>query len=72
MWAPTWNWVLLANVLRVVAIGKDLGLLSMWNAFLPMDSLRALYQMNKDSVGVVQIMPTSPARAWLEKPGRSA
>jgi putative ABC transport system permease protein len=41
---------------RVVAIAHSLGLLSSWNCFVPIDSLRALYQLNKDSTGVVQIM----------------
>jgi ABC-type antimicrobial peptide transport system permease subunit len=31
-------------------------LLSTWNAFIPIDSLRALYQLNQDSTGVIQIM----------------
>ena len=41
---------------RVVAIAHSLGLLSTWNAFIPIDSLRALYQLNQDSTGVIQIM----------------
>lgn len=41
---------------RVVAIAHSLGLLSTWNAFIPMDSLRALYQLNQSSTGVIQIM----------------
>jgi putative ABC transport system permease protein len=41
---------------RVVAIAHSLGLLSTWNTFVPMDTLRALYQLNKDSTGVIQIM----------------
>jgi len=41
---------------RVVAIAHSLGLLSTWNAFVPIESLRALYQFNPDSTGVVQIM----------------
>jgi ABC-type lipoprotein release transport system permease subunit len=41
---------------RVVAIAHGLGLLSSWNCFVPIESLRALYQLNKDSTGVVQIM----------------
>ena len=42
--------------MRVVAIAHSLGLLSTWNAFIPIDSLRALYQLNQDSTGVIQIM----------------
>ena len=41
---------------RVVAIAHSLGLLSTWNSFIPIDSLRKLYQFNQDSTGVVQIM----------------
>src|SRR5450432_774603 len=41
---------------RVVAIAHSLGLLSTWNAFIPIESLRALYQLNQDATGVIQIM----------------
>ncbi|HZL17268.1 MAG TPA: FtsX-like permease family protein [Polyangia bacterium] len=41
---------------RVVAIAHSLGLLSTWNCFIPIESLRALYQLNQDSTGVIQIM----------------
>lgn len=41
---------------RVVAIAHSLGLLSSWNSFVPIQSLRALYQLNQDSTGVIQIM----------------
>ena len=41
---------------RVVAINHSLGLLSTWNAFIPIESLRALYQLNQDSTGVIQIL----------------
>ncbi len=41
---------------RIVAIAHSLGLLSSWNCFVPIESLRALYQLNKDSTGVIQIM----------------
>jgi putative ABC transport system permease protein len=41
---------------RVVAIAHSLGLLSTWNSFIPIESLRKLYQLNQDSTGVVQIM----------------
>jgi ABC-type lipoprotein release transport system permease subunit len=41
---------------RVVAIAHSLGLLSNWNSFLPIESLRALYQLNHESTGVIQIM----------------
>jgi ABC-type lipoprotein release transport system permease subunit len=41
---------------RVVAIARGIGLLSMWNTFIPMESLRALYQLNSNATGVIQIM----------------
>ncbi len=41
---------------RIVAIAHSLGLLSTWNSFIPIDTLRKLYQFNQDSTGVVQIM----------------
>ena len=41
---------------RVVAVARGIGLLSMWNTYVPMASLRALYQLNKTSTGVIQIM----------------
>jgi putative ABC transport system permease protein len=41
---------------RVVGIAHSLGLLSTWNTFIPIESLRALYQLNQDSTGVIQIM----------------
>jgi putative ABC transport system permease protein len=41
---------------RVVAIARGMGLLSMWNSFLPIETLRALYQLRPDATGVVQIM----------------
>jgi ABC-type lipoprotein release transport system permease subunit len=41
---------------RVAAIAKSLGLLSTWNSFVPIESLRALYQLNQDSTGVIQIL----------------
>jgi putative ABC transport system permease protein len=41
---------------RVVAIAKSIGLLSTWATFVPMDSLRALYQLKKDATGVIQIV----------------
>ncbi len=41
---------------RVAAIAHSLGLLSTWNSFIPIETLRALYQLNQDATGVVQIM----------------
>ena len=41
---------------RVVAIAKDLGLLSNWNSFVPIETLRALYQIKSDATGVIEII----------------
>ena len=41
---------------RVAAIAKSLGLLSTWNTFVPIETLRALYQLKSDATGVIQIM----------------
>ena len=41
---------------RVVAIAKSMGLLSSWNTFVPIQTLRTLYQLRPDATGVVQIM----------------
>jgi putative ABC transport system permease protein len=41
---------------RVVAIAKSLGLLSSWSTFVPIETLRTLYQLRPDATGVVQIM----------------
>ncbi|HVR60428.1 MAG TPA: FtsX-like permease family protein [Polyangia bacterium] len=41
---------------RVVAIAKDLGLLSTWNSFVPIETLRALYQIKSDATGVIEII----------------
>jgi putative ABC transport system permease protein len=41
---------------RVVAIARGIGLLSMWNTYIPMASLRTLYQLNQNATGVIQIM----------------
>ena len=63
---------------RVVAIAHSLGLLSTWNCFVPIESLRALYQLNQDSTGVVQIMLDRkdlehiPAIAGAAAPGAGA
>ena len=40
---------------RVVAIAKDVGLLSQWNVFVSQDSLRELYQLRPDVTGAIQL-----------------
>jgi putative ABC transport system permease protein len=41
---------------RVVAIARDIGLLSQWNTFISNDSLRSLYQLRPDVTGAVQLL----------------
>lgn len=38
---------------RIVAVAKNVGLLSSWNTFVPEPTLRALYQMNEDATGAL-------------------
>lgn len=40
---------------RVVAIAQDIGLLSQWNVFVASEALRQLYQLNKNTTGVLQL-----------------
>ncbi len=40
---------------RVVAIARDVGLLSKWNVYVSGETLRALYQMNPNATGVIQL-----------------
>jgi putative ABC transport system permease protein len=40
---------------RVVAIAKDVGLLSQWSVFVPTQTLRDLYQIRSDATGVLQV-----------------
>jgi putative ABC transport system permease protein len=40
---------------RVVAIAKDVGMLSQWSMFVPNRTLMALYELKPDSTGAIQI-----------------
>jgi putative ABC transport system permease protein len=40
---------------RVVAIAKDVGLMSMWNVYVPGETLRTLYQLRTDATGALHI-----------------
>jgi len=40
---------------RVAAIAKDLGVLSYFSAFMPFESLRALYQLKQGSTGAIHL-----------------
>ena len=50
---------------RVVAIAKDIGLLSKWNVYIPMQTLRALYQLNVNTTGAIQLHLRNPDQARL-------
>ncbi len=54
--APTMRGVNNTLDVRVVAIGKDMGMLSGWSTFIPNESLQELYQLNKESTGAIHIM----------------
>src|SRR5262249_5094977 len=54
--APTTRGTNNTTDVRVVAIAKSLGLLSSWQTFVPIETLRALYQLRPDATGVVQII----------------
>jgi putative ABC transport system permease protein len=40
---------------RVVAIAKDVGLLSQWNVYIPAQTLRDLYQIRPDATGAIHL-----------------
>ena len=40
---------------RVVAIAKDVGMMSMWNVFVPGETLRELYQFRADTTGALHL-----------------
>ncbi|MEP6655452.1 MAG: FtsX-like permease family protein [Myxococcales bacterium] len=40
---------------RVVAIARDIGLLSKWNVYVPAATLRALYQLNANATGAIHL-----------------
>ncbi|HEY4185157.1 MAG TPA: FtsX-like permease family protein [Polyangia bacterium] len=40
---------------RVVAIARDVGLMSKWNVFVPMVTLRALYQLSPGTTGAIHL-----------------
>ncbi len=40
---------------RIVAIAKDMGLMSKFGTFVPIDTTRALYQLRPDTTGVIQL-----------------
>ncbi len=40
---------------RIVAIARDMGLMSKFGVFVPVDTTRALYQLRPDTTGVIQL-----------------
>lgn len=65
---------------RIVAIAKDMGLLSKFGTFVPVDTTRSLYQLRPDTTGAIQLylkpqyVASAPAiaarlRATLEQAG---
>lgn len=40
---------------RIVAVAKDMGLLSKFGTFVPVETTRALYQLRPDTTGVIQL-----------------
>jgi putative ABC transport system permease protein len=40
---------------RVVGVAEDMGMLTSWNVFVPMATLRALYQMNGTTTGAILV-----------------
>jgi ABC-type lipoprotein release transport system permease subunit len=40
---------------RIVAIAQDVGLLSQWNVFVPVDTLRSVYHLRPDATGAIQV-----------------
>ena len=61
--APTTRGASNTADVRVVVIAKDIGLLSAWNAFIPSETLRQLYQLKVGTTGAVQLYLKDPAAA---------
>jgi len=40
---------------RVVAIARDVGLMSKWNVYVPIETLRALYQLSPNTTGAIHL-----------------
>lgn len=41
---------------RVVAIARDVGLMSKWNIYVPIETLRGLYQLNANATGAIHLL----------------
>ena len=55
---------------RVVAVARDIGLLSQWNMFISNDSLRTLYQLRPDVTGAIQIHVKAAVRRAARRRSR--
>jgi len=53
--APTYRGMANTADVRVAAIAKDMGALSLFNAFLPFDTLQALYQLKPGATGAIHL-----------------
>ena len=61
--APTARGVNNTADLRVVAVAKNLGILSAFTAFLPSDAVRALYRQSPSATGAIHLHLKDPSRA---------
>jgi ABC-type lipoprotein release transport system permease subunit len=59
--APTTRGASNTADVRVAAVARNIGLLSAFNAFVPAETLRRLYQLRPDTTGAVQIYLKDPA-----------
>ena len=61
--APTTRGMNNTADVRVVAIARNLGILSAWTGFLPADTLRQLYQLNANTTGALHVYLKDPGAA---------
>ncbi len=62
--APTGRGINNTADVRVAAVARNVGILSSFNAFIPNDTLRSLYQIRPGTTGAIHV--------YLKDPGRSA
>ncbi len=61
--APTTRGMSNTADVRVAVIARNLGILSSFNAFLPTETLRQLYQLNATTTGAIQLYLKDPSAA---------
>lgn len=61
--APTYRGMANTVDVRIAAIAKDMGVMSYFTAFMPFDSLRALYQLKAGSTGAIHLYLKDHTRA---------